>query len=88
MEKFPTIMQSLVICRATLTQIDGLPEVGKMGMSVEIRPVCLLAISMTEEERLARMGHSPEDNVYWDHYRNALSALDYQASAYGNCVNQ
>ncbi|KAK7712267.1 hypothetical protein SLS63_012445 [Diaporthe eres] len=39
----------------------------------------LLALTVTPEERKARMGHSENSQVYWGAYRNTTSTVDFQA---------
>jgi hypothetical protein len=39
----------------------------------------LLAMNCTEEERCARMGHKKGDGIYWNHYRNETSTVDFQS---------
>lgn len=43
----------------------------------------LLAITVTEEERCARMGHNTKDEAYWTSYRNTTSTVDLQALRHG-----
>ena len=57
-----------------------------MGLTTTLMSYCLrrgaaylLAANCTEDERCARMGHHPRDNVYWLHYRNETSTVDFQA---------
>lgn len=39
----------------------------------------LLALTVTQEEREARMGHAKNGDVYWESYRNTTSTVDFQA---------
>lgn len=39
-------------------------------------------MNCTEEERYARLGHKTGVSVYWIHYRNEVSTVDFQAIAH------
>ncbi|KAJ9649484.1 hypothetical protein H2199_000259 [Coniosporium tulheliwenetii] len=41
----------------------------------------LLSINVSKDDRLALMGHKDGDSVYWTHYRNTTSTIDWQALA-------
>ena len=58
----------------------------RMGLTSSLLSYCLprgvaylLAINCTEKERCSRMGHKTGDGVYWTHYRNKISVVDFQA---------
>jgi hypothetical protein len=63
-------------------------ELVRLGiyMGLEHRLLCgairrgaayLLAMNYTEEERCARMGYKKGDVVYWNHYCNETSTVDF-----------
>lgn len=43
----------------------------------------ILALTVTKEERCARMGHTETNIAYWSRYRNTTSTVDFQALRHG-----
>lgn len=37
-----------------------------------------LSMHVSDDEKSARLGHTPGDTVYWNHYRNTTSTVDFQ----------
>lgn len=54
-----------------------LPNVLRRGAAYQ------LALTVSSEERCARMGHSGNDPSYWRHYRNRTSTVDFQGRRHG-----
>lgn len=74
----------------TRSMSDWLNNLGKkLGYESKLVTYCLrrgaaylLAMNCSEEERCGRMGHKTGDTVYWSHYRNEVSTVDFQAIAH------
>ncbi|KIH93421.1 hypothetical protein SPBR_04321 [Sporothrix brasiliensis 5110] len=66
--------------RDMLEKLSKHCELGHSVQSSLLRRLaaCQLSKLVSEEERCSRLGHNDADNVYWAHYRNTTSTIDFQ----------
>lgn len=74
--------QAMVMYLHRLSRFCGL-EHSMLANVLRRGSAYILALSVTDEERCARMGHKETNTAYWTSYRNTTSTVDFQGLRHG-----